>query len=127
MRRFDYLRDPLFLLSVTVYAVNRFALAQLLSWSFLHNHLDDLLLIPAALPVALWVQRLLGVRPHDSWPRWSEMLLHLGVWSVICEYIGPFWLHIGVADWGDVAAYVVGGLVACLWWRYAAAKPVLAR
>ena len=43
------------------------------------------LLIPAALPFALWLQRRLNLRPHDQPPRWSEIILHLVAWSVAAE------------------------------------------
>ena len=120
MSRFGYLRDTLFLVAASGYAVNRWLLQSLLPSPFLHGHLNDLLLIPAALPVVLWLQRLAGLRKDDVPPSWMEMAGHLAVWSVICEFIGPFWLHHGTADLWDVAAYAVGGAVACLWWNRSA-------
>ena len=117
MNRFAYMRDPLFLLASTGYALNRWVLKPRVTSPFLHGHFNDLLLIPAALPVVLWLQRVSKLRNHDRAPSWREMLLHLGVWSVICEFIGPFWLHYGTADIWDVAAYAVGGVAACLWWN----------
>jgi hypothetical protein len=48
------------------------------------------------------------------------MTLHLLVWSVICEFIGPHWLHHGTADGWDVVAYAAGGIGACLWWNRSA-------
>jgi hypothetical protein len=125
MRRFGYLRDWLFLVAVAGYALNRWLLKPLLPSPFLHGHFNDLLLMPAALPVVLWVQRLVGLREDDLAPSWTEMVFHLAVWSVICEFIGPFWLHHGTADLWDVAAYAVGGIAACLWWnRFAQRIPV---
>ncbi len=117
MNRFGYLSDPLFLTAATAYALNRWLLKPLLPSPFLHGHFADLLLIPAALPVVLWLQRLTGLRQHDLAPSWSEMILHLAVWSLICEFIGPRWLHHGTVDVWDVVAYAVGGVVACLWWN----------
>jgi len=117
MSRFGYWRDRLFLVAVAAYAVNRWLLVPLLPSPFLHGHFNDLLLIPAALPVVLWLQRWAGMRRHDAAPSRVEIAGHLVVWSVICEFIGPFWLHHGTADLWDVAAYVVGGVVACLWWN----------
>lgn len=117
MSRFGYLRDRLFLVAAAGYALNRWLLKPLLPSPFLHGHFNDLLLIPAALPVVLWVQRLVRLRSHDLAPSWTEMGLHLAVWSVICEFIGPFWLRHGTADPWDVAAYAVGGIAACLWWN----------
>jgi len=120
MNRFGYLRDPMFLVTASAYALNRWLLKPLLPSPFLHGHFNDLLLIPAALPVVLWMQRLAGVREHDLAPSWAEMGLHLAVWSLICEVIGPLWLHHGTADAWDVVAYAVGGVVACLWWNRSA-------
>ena len=115
--RFNYLRDRLFLVALSSYAGNRWLLKPLLPSRFLHGHFADLLLIPAALPVVLWVQRLVGLRQNDRPPSWAEMGLHLAVWSVICEFIGPRWLQHGTADGWDVVMYAAGGVVACFWWN----------
>jgi len=117
MSRFGYLHDRLFLIAAASYALNRWLLKPLIPSPFLHDHFNDLLLIPAALPVVLWVQRLAGWRKQDSPPSWAEMGFHLAVWSLICEFIGPFWLRQGTADLWDAAAYAAGGIVACLWWN----------
>ncbi len=111
------MRDRLFLASATAYAVNRWILTPRLASPFLRNHFNDLLLIPAALPLVLWVQRRLGLRRNDGPPLWAEMGLHLVVWSVICEWVGPFWLCLGTGDPWDVVAYSFGGVAACLWWN----------
>ena len=115
--RFAYLRDGGFLAASAAYALNRWLLKPLLPSPFLRGYCNDLLLIPAALPVVLWLQRLLGLRRHDRAPTWSEIAVHLAVWSLICEGIGPTWLHRGTADPWDLAAYAVGGLAAGLWWH----------
>jgi hypothetical protein len=120
MSRFGYLRDRLFVAAVASYALNRWLLKPLLPSPFLHGHFVDLLLMPAALPVVLWMQRVIGLRKHDFAPSWSEMILHLAVWSLICEFIGPHWLHHGTPDVWDVVAYAVGGVAACLWWNRSA-------
>ncbi len=49
MSRFGYLRDPLFLIAVAGYVLNRWLLKPLVPSPFLHGHFNDLLLIPAAL------------------------------------------------------------------------------
>jgi hypothetical protein len=117
MSRFGYLRDPLFLLASGAYALNRWVLKPLIPSPFLHNHFNDLLLIPAALPVMLWVQRRLDLRKQDGMPTWPEVLMHWAIWSIVCEWIGPFYCHMGVADIWDVVAYGVGAIVAALWWN----------
>src|SRR5689334_818224 len=89
MTRFGYLRDVLFLGASVSYALNRWWLKPRVASPFLHGHFNDLLLIPAALPVVLWLQRISGLREHDGTPTWPEMLLHLFVWSLVCEWVGP--------------------------------------
>lgn len=115
--RFCYLRDGLFLAAVIAYGLNRWLVAPRVPSAFLRGHFNDLLLIPAALPIVLWVQRLTGLRTGDHPPTWPEIGLHLFVWSIISEYLGPVWLGRGTADALDVVVYVVGGLVAGAWWN----------
>jgi hypothetical protein len=117
MSRFGYLRDPLFLVAIAGYALNRWLLKPVVPSPFLHSYFADLLLIPAALPVVLWVQRLAGLRQHDFAPSWAEVLAHLAVWSVICEFVGPHWLQRGTADMWDVMAYASGAVIAWFWWN----------
>ncbi len=127
MNRFGYLRDRLFMVSLGAYAVNRLVILPHLggyvrthvswAWPFLHSHFDDLLLMPAALPVILWLQRLGGLRAHDQPPDAREVLFHLAIWSVMCKLLGPVWLHIGIADPWDVLFFAAGGGIAWLWWN----------
>ncbi len=127
MKRFGYLHDRLFGFSLAAYALNRLVVLPRLAgfvslhlpwaWPFLHSHFDDLLLMPAALPVVLWIQRRTGLRPHDRPPGWMEMLLHLAIWSVMCKIVGPLYCHIGVADPSDILFFAGGGGAACLWWN----------
>jgi hypothetical protein len=134
MKRFGYLHDRLFIVSLAAYAVNRLVVLPHLAgsvrahlpwgWPFLHSHFDDLLLLPAALPVVLWIHRRTGLRPHDAPPGWREMFLHLAVWSVMCKIVGPYYCHIGVADPWDVLFFALGGVAACAWWRRPAAQLV---
>src|SRR4030095_6881567 len=104
--RFGYWLDPVCLLACAAYALNRFVFAPLTPpGSFWRSHFDDLLLIPAALPLVLWLQRRLGWRSHDRPPGAAEILVHLGLWTLIAEVLGPRWLHRGTADWRDSVAY----------------------
>jgi hypothetical protein len=107
----------MFLCASAAYALNRWVLKPHIASPFLHNHFNDLLLIPAALPLMLWAHRALGLRKHDEFPAWTEVVLHWAVWSMVCEWIGPFYFHLGVADIWDVASYAVGGMAAFLWWN----------
>ena len=117
-RAFRYWRDPLCIVACAAYALNRFFLAPLTAHdSFLRTHFDDLLLIPAALPLVLWFQRLLALRTHDQPPGAGEITFHLLLWSLISEWIGPVFLHHGTADLLDVAAYSAGAFASYIcWW-----------
>jgi hypothetical protein len=127
MNIFGYLRDRLFQLSLAAYALNKLLILPHLAgcsqshfywaWPFLHSHFDDLLLMPVALPVVLWLQRLLGLRRNDCAPDWLEAFSHLVIWSVMCKLVGPFYFHIGVADAWDLLFFAGGGVAACLWWH----------
>jgi hypothetical protein len=127
MKRFGYLHDRLFGFALMAYAVNRLVVLPHLAgffhthlhwaWAFLHSHFDDSLLMPAALPVVLWIQRITGLRKNDLPPTWPEMFSHLAIWSVMCKVVGPFYDHIGVADPWDVLFFTAGGFAACLWWN----------
>jgi len=127
MKSFGFLQDRLFIFSLTAYAFNRLLIRPHFGWffqahgqwlwPFLHSHFDDLLLMPAALPVMLWLQRQLDSRKHDRPPGWREMFAHLAIWSFMCKVVGPLYLHIGVADPWDVLFFATGGVAACLWWN----------
>lgn len=115
--RFRYGADPLCLLACIAYGINQFGLKPRLSWQFLHTTFNDLLLIPAALPFVLWLQRRFRIRNHDGFPTWSEILLHWAIWSVICEGLGPRLFPWAIADPWDIAAYAIGALFAGVWWN----------
>ncbi len=119
MKRFGYARDPLCLLACGLYVLNRCWLRGAVDDAFLQGSFNDLLLIPAALPVWLWLQRRIGLRREDAPPRWSEIALHVVTWSVAAEWIAPQLLAHATADWHDVAAYAVGAVAAGTWWNAA--------
>jgi hypothetical protein len=117
VKRFSYVFDPLCLLACGLYALNRFWLRQHLGGSFLHGQFNDLLLIPAALPWVLWLQRQMKLRTDDGRPRWGEIGMHLAVWSVAAEVVAPHLFAHATGDWRDVAAYAAGAVVAGCWWQ----------
>lgn len=117
VRRFRYVADTLCLVAMSLYAINRWLVKPHVAAGFLHDHFNDLLLIPAGLPPVLWISAKLGWRPPAAWPTAGEVAGHLFVWSLICEWIGPRWLEMGTADWRDVAAYSIGALASWVWWR----------
>lgn len=117
MKPFGYLQDRLFWSASALYGINRWMVKPLVHSPFLRGHFNDLLLIPAALPCVLWIQRRLGVRPTDAAPTFQEIALHVAVWSVISEGLGPRFGHRGTADILDCLAYTVGGAAAWVWWN----------
>lgn len=119
MKRFGYLRDPLFLTACASYALNRWWLKSHVHSAFLHGQFNDCLLIPCALPLVLWMQRRLDLRRHDDFPSIGEIAFHVAIWSVLCEVIGPHLMRT-TGDARDVLAYAAGGFIAWLWWRWQA-------
>ena len=117
LKAFPYLRDPLFVAACLLYAVNRWAVKPHVHDGFLHGQFDDLLLIPCALPPLLLAQRWLKLREHDRPPAFSEIALHLTIWSILFEVLGPHILAGTVGDPWDVVAYVAGGIFAGFWWN----------
>ena len=118
-RKFGYLADKTFLAACLIYGANRFWGKPLLGASlpFLRNHLDDCLLIPAALPPLLFVFRKLGLRCHDCPPRAREVAEWTLLWSIVFEWVFPRFLQRGTADWWDVLSYLTGALVSWLLWQ----------
>jgi hypothetical protein len=119
VKTFGYARDPLCWISIVFYAANRWGLPAAWKTAFLRNHFNDLLFIPAALPLMLWLERRLGLRTTDAPPDWREVLFHLVAWSLAAEVVGPHLFHQATGDVWDVAAYAAGAVVATLYWRQA--------
>lgn len=117
MKKFTYLSDGLFLISSLLYALNRWFIKPRVHSPFMHDHFNDLLLMPCALPVLLWLQRRLNLRSHDGPPTAGEIALYCAVWSVQCEIIGPHLLRRATGDPWDVVSYVVGAILAGFWWH----------
>lgn len=116
MKRFAYGRDPLCLAGCALYALNRWVLKPHVASPLLRGQFNDFLLIPAALPWVLWLQRKLGLRTHDAPPGVGEIAFHLVVWSVLFEVIGPHLMRV-TGDPLDVLAYTAGALLALGWWQ----------
>ena len=110
--------DPICLAAWGAYFLNRFLLAPQFGFQFpfLREHFNDSLLIPAALPLLYWARYYLGLRENNSPPTGREVLLWCAGWSLVFEWLGPRVFHYSVGDWGDVAAYFIGGDIAALWW-----------
>jgi ubiquinone/menaquinone biosynthesis C-methylase UbiE len=117
VKGFRYALDPICLLACALYTLNRWLIGPACSWPFLHEYFDDLLLIPAALPIILGMQRWWGLRSHDRPPTAAEILGHLAVWSFIAELVGPFFFPWVVGDFVDIEAYALGAILAGMWWN----------
>ncbi len=117
MKRFRYALDPLCVVSCAGYAANRWLVPFSMKGPFLRNHFNDTLLIPAALPLILWVHQRLKWRPPDARPTWSEILLHWAVWSVAAEVVAPHLFTRATGDPWDVVAYAGGALVSGVIWQ----------
>ena len=117
MRPFRYALDPLCLLSCLAYAGNRWLLKPVSHSAFLQGNFNDLLLIPAALPFLLWLERRLGLRAHDRPPSAWEVGAHWLIWSIMAEVIAPHLFTGAVGDIRDVIAYAAGALIAGCWWN----------
>ena len=117
MKRFAYARDPLCLAACAAYVLNRWCLKPHLHFGWSHSWFNDALLIPAALPIVLAVQRRLGLRRHDDPPTTMEIFAHLVGGSILFEWIGPHIASRATGDPWDVVAYSIGALAAGCWWR----------
>ena len=124
MKQFGYWRDALCIGCCGLYALNRWVVAPRAHSRFLSGYFDDVLLIPCALPLILQLQRWLRLRTHDDFPRVSEILFHLVVWSILFEAIGPHIMRT-VGDPLDVVAYTAGAVVAGGWWWRQQHSPVV--
>lgn len=112
--------DPFWLVCCALYAVNRWGVKPHFPGSFFHCWMDDLLLIPCALPLMLQMHRSLGLRAHGGPPSGVEILAHLAGWSVLFEFAGPRYLGLGTADPLDVVVYAAGAVLAAVYWRHRA-------
>jgi hypothetical protein len=116
--RFRYFADRLFLVCCTLYGLNRWLVRPRVQSPFLRFWFNDLLLIPCALPVALWSFKVLNLRGNDEPPSLLELSWILVLWSLLFEWIGPKFVPRTTADWRDVVMYWTGGICAWLIWRY---------
>ena len=119
MKRFGYALDPLCLAACACYAGNRWLVPFAMKGVFLRGYFSDTLLIPAALPLMLWLQRRWGLRTDDKPPHWSEIATHVVVWSIAAEVVAPHFFSRATGDPWDAVAYAGGGLLSGLIWQLA--------
>ena len=117
LKRFRYGLDPLCLTASACYACNRWLVPAALKGVFLRGYLSDCLLIPAALPLVLWIQRRLHLRRTDERPTFREVTLHLFIWSLAAEVLAPLMFSRSTADPLDLVAYTTGAVFAWVIWN----------
>lgn len=121
VRHFRYCLDPVCLLSIVLYAINRWYLKpHHIGGLFTIGYLNDVICLPLFLPIILGLQRLLAIRKHDAYPRLWEMLQSWVIFSVLFEVILPRFPQYfrTTGDPVDVLAYLVGGTLAWMWWSF---------
>lgn len=124
-RPFRYWLDPICLLSVAIYALGRWYLKpHHIGGLFTIGYLNDVICLPLFLPIILGLQRILGIRRHDGYPRLWEMLQNWAIFSVLFEVILPRFPQYfrTTGDPLDVLAYLAGGTLAWIWWSFRARR-----
>ncbi len=118
-RRFRYWRDPVCLVAVAAYAAHRGLVPAAVQASWWSGHFTDFLLIPAGLPLWLWLERRIGWRRDDRMPRWREIAFVLVTWTIAAELVAPRIFPQATGDGWDALAYAGGAVVAGLSWQRA--------
>jgi len=117
MPPYRFWKDPVWGWATAIYGCHRlYQSFGLPEPRLLQFYLNDLLFIPAVLPLVLALEDRLGWRKPGP-PRGWEILFYWMIWSLICEWVGPFKFALGSPDAWDVLAYGIGGFLAWLRWR----------
>lgn len=119
-RHFGYWRDPACVIACGLYVGYRWLIPALGYAPLWNGHVTDVLLIPAGLPIWLWLERRAGWRRGDRMPMWSDIAFALVVWTVAAEVMAPFLFSRATGDVWDAAAYACGAVVAGLFWQWRA-------
>ena len=118
--KFRYLTDPLFMICLALYAINRFVIKVYLPNTFSISYLNDIMCIPFWVPIMLFIMRRLGLRRGDQPPQSYEILIPLILWSVVFEIWlprVPIFYGLANADHRDILFYTLGALIAAIWWQ----------
>lgn len=118
---FGYLRDPLFLACLLVYGANRMLEDWGMSPPVFRSYLNDVICIPFWLPLMLWAEHKLGLRPHDDPPYAYEIVIPLVFLAAVFEVILPSlpaWRGLTVPDPNDVLCYAAGAFLANRFWQW---------
>ncbi len=129
MKLYSPLRDPLWLASLALFALNLWWIKPNFAGWFWHGSLNDVLCLPVSMPVCVWVLARLKWRDGGP-PRAPEIALCLLFWSLIFEVLLPqtdVFGRFAAGDPLDVLAYAIGGVVGWIWWHFCVARPTLRR
>ena len=106
-RSFQYLADPACIVSLLLYALNRHVLKphHIGGW-FTHGYLNDVLCLPLFVPMILYVQRHLGLRPHDGYPTLWELFQNWAAFRIVFQVVIPRYpkIFIAAGDPRDILA-----------------------
>ena len=93
------------------YMLNRCVLKALFPANvFLQGYLNDMLLMPCAVPVILFIRGALREREPDAGLCLAEVLAYWALFACAFEYIAPKLIPWAVADPIDAVAYLAGGM-----------------
>jgi hypothetical protein len=124
---FAYLADPCCIIALMIYPINRFYLKphHIGGW-FTHGYLNDLLCLPMFIPMILYVQHLIGLRPHRRFPSVWEIFQNFAVFTVMFQVIVPRFpkKFTSAGDPLDIVAYLAGGIIAGCYWARMAGKNI---
>jgi len=119
--RYRYLTDPLFLVCLIAYCINRWVLKVHFVNTFSVNYLNDFICVPFWIPIMLFLMRKSGLRRHDAPPQAFEILIPLLAWSWVFEVYLPrtsFFEGLAFSDYRDILCYAAGACVAAAFWKW---------
>jgi hypothetical protein len=117
--KFRYLKDPLFVVCVFLYFLNRLLIKHFMQAGFFHDHLNDLICIPFWVPIMIFTLRKLRLRRDEGPPRADEIIIPLIMWSAIFEIYLPrvsYFEWLATSDFTDIFWYAAGALMASVIW-----------
>jgi hypothetical protein len=87
-RPFRYLADPVCIVSLCLYALNRFVLKphHIGGW-FTHGYLNDVLCLPLFVPMILYIQYVIGLRKSCDYPRVWEIFQNFAAFTIVFQAI----------------------------------------
>ena len=120
MKGFGYLRDPLFLVCLLIYFINRLIIKRYLPNTFSQSYLNDAICIPFWVPIMLFLMQKAGLRQKDCPPKSYEILIPLLIWSCAFESVAPYthaFRGLAFGDPADILCYAAGALAAAVIWK----------